>query len=69
MDAAIVIIGSALSGLRACRTAVEGHLFVRKTHWPEPDNSHTQEDFYHTYAPTIGAGIHSGVRPVFAFSA
>ena len=24
----------------------EGHLSVRKTHWPEPDNSHTEDDFY-----------------------
>ena len=24
----------------------EGHLSVRKTHWPEPDNSHTEKDFY-----------------------
>ena len=26
--------------------AEEGHLSVRKTHWPEPDNSHTEDDFY-----------------------
>ena len=26
--------------------AEEGHLSVRKTHWPEPGNSHTEDDFY-----------------------
>ena len=26
--------------------AEEGHLSVRKTHWPKPDNSHTEDDFY-----------------------
>ena len=26
--------------------AEEGHLSVRKTHWPEPDNSHTEDNFY-----------------------
>ena len=26
--------------------AEEGHLSVRKTHWPEPDNSHTEDDVY-----------------------
>lgn len=26
--------------------AEEGHLSVRKTHWTEPDNSHTEDDFY-----------------------
>ena len=26
--------------------AEEGHLSVRKTHWPEPDSSHTEDDFY-----------------------
>ena len=24
----------------------EGHLSVRKTHWPEPENSHTENDYY-----------------------
>ena len=28
----------------------EGHLSVRKTHWPEPDNSHTEDDFYPIYS-------------------
>ena len=43
--------------------ADEGHLSVRKTHWPEPENSHTENDYYpifsdcHITLPTMSPWV------------